>query len=59
MSRQIKVQCPQCGEIFYIPSKGVKDEIINFYCPNCGKHELLVAYDLNLGHQGQTDGKQK
>lgn len=42
--------------ILYSLQGGGKDEIIEFICPNCGKHELLVAYDLNLGH---TDGKRK
>ena len=56
MPQQIKVQCPKCGNISYLTSKGGKDEVIEFICPNCGKHELLVAYDLNLGH---TDGKRK
>ena len=56
MPQQIKVQCPKCGNISYLTSKGDKDEVIEFICPNCGKHELLVAYDLNLGH---TDGKRK
>ena len=49
-------QCPKCGNISYLTSKGGQDEVIEFICPNCGKHELLVAYDLNLGH---TDGKRK
>ena len=56
MPQQIKVQCPKCGNISYLTSKGGQDEVIEFICPNCGKHELLVAYDLNLGH---TDGKRK
>ena len=56
MHQQIKVQCPKCGNVSYVPSKGGKNEVIDFICPNCGKHELLVAYDLNLG---QTGDKQK
>lgn len=59
MTIKIEVQCPKCGNSSYVSSKRSKDEIIHFVCPNCGKHELLVAYDLNLGHRGQTDGKQK
>lgn len=55
MPLQIKVQCPKCGNISYVSSKGGKNEIIDFICLNCGKHELLVAYDQN---QVQTDGKQ-
>lgn len=56
MPQQIEVQCPNCGNISYVYSKGGKNEIIDFICPHCGKHAQLVAYDLNLG---QTDGKQK
>lgn len=56
MDCKIEVKCPECGQVSYVPSKGGRNEIINFVCPNCGKHELLVAYDLNLS---QTDDKQK
>ena len=59
MPQQIKVQCPKCGNISYISSKGGTNEVIDLICPHCGKHEVLVAYDLNMGHQGQPDGKQK
>lgn len=56
MSEQIKIQCPRCRNTSYVSSKGGCHEVIKFICPNCGKHELLVAYDLN---SGQIDGKQR
>lgn len=56
MDCKIEVKCRKCGQVSYILSKGGRDEVITFVCPNCGKHELLVAYDLNVGH---TDDKQK
>lgn len=56
MAQQIEVQCLRCRNISYVTSKGGRDEVIEYICPNCGKHELLVAYDLNLGH---TDDKRK
>ena len=52
MPQQIKVQCPKCGNISYLTSKGGKDEVIEFICPNCGKHGLIVAYDQVTGHVG-------
>lgn len=56
MDCKIEVKCRKCGQVSYILSKGGRDEVITFVCPNCGKHELLVAYGLNVGH---TDDKQK
>lgn len=54
MECKIEVKCRKCGQVSYILSKGGRDEVITLVCPNCGKHELLVAYDLNVGH---TDDK--
>lgn len=56
MDYKIEVKCRKCGQVSYVLSKGGRDEVITFVCPNCGKHELLVAYDLNVGH---IDDKQK
>lgn len=56
MECKIEVKCRKCGQVSYILSKGGRDEVITLVCPNCGKHELLVAYDLNVGH---TDDKKK
>lgn len=56
MDCKIEIKCRKCGQVSYVLSKEGRDEVINFVCPNCGKHEWLVAYDLNVGH---TDDKQK
>ena len=52
MPYQIQVKCNHCGKISYVTSNGRRNEIIDFNCPNCGKHELLVAYDQEQGHIG-------
>ena len=48
-NRYIAVKCNNCGVTSNVLSKGGRDELIKFVCPNCGKYELLVAYDVNLG----------
>ena len=50
MPYQIQVKCNHCGKISYVTSNGSHNEIIDFICPNCGKHGLIVAYDQELGH---------
>ena len=50
MPYQIQVKCNHCGKISYVTSNGSHNEIIDFNCPNCGKHGLIVAYDQEQGH---------
>ncbi len=50
MPYQIQVKCNHCGKISYVTSNGSHNEIIDFNCPYCGKHELIVAYDQEQGH---------
>lgn len=54
MPYQIQVKCNHCGKISYVTSNGSHNEIIDFNCPNCGKHGLIVAYDQELGHRQQS-----
>ena len=50
MPYQIQVNSITAEKISYVTSNGSHNEIIDFNCPNCGKHGLIVAYDQELGH---------
>ena len=43
---KIKVECPHCKEISYIPhvQKNEKFDNILFTCPYCGKQRNLTVY---------------
>ena len=57
MSCKIEIKCLQCNKISNIITSNTKQEYIDFTCPYCGKHELLVAYDMFFLRQKQADDK--
>jgi predicted RNA-binding Zn-ribbon protein involved in translation (DUF1610 family) len=55
----IKAKCDYCGDTFHVTSRKNKGlEKIEFVCPNCGKHGILLAYDMDLGKMCPVDDKQ-
>lgn len=52
MAYKVEVKCEHCGKTSYVISKGGRNEYIDFTCPYCGKHGLIVAYDQVTGHVG-------